>query len=336
MKTLSSLPLMAIAAGLSLSTFAAAESSDAATLRPKAKALFPPMPDKMPGAEKDTPARVELGRKLYFEKNISANRTQACNSCHQVEPGKAGVDGLPTSPGAFGKFGGRNSPTTLNAGFHVAQFWDGRAATLEDQAKGPVLNPGEMAMPNAEDVIKRLAENKDYEKLFAAAFPNEKAPMTYDNFARAVAAFERTLVTRDRYDDFAKGDEKALTAAELKGLETFINTGCIACHTGSFFGGHMYQKMGLVNAYETKDFGRFELTKKPEDKFVFKVPSLRNIALTAPYFHDGKAAELDDAVRKMAWHQLGKKLTDDEVKAIVSFLRSLSDKERGAKKTASL
>ncbi len=180
MKRLPIFPLIAVAAGFSIAPVTAAESPDPAALKAKAKALFPPMPDKMPGAEKDTPARVELGKKLYFEKNISANRTQSCNSCHQVEPGKAGVDGLPTSPGAFGKFGGRNSPTTLNAGFHLAQFWDGRAATLEDQAKGPVLNPGEMAMPNpnAEDVIKRLAENKDYEKMFAEAFPNEgEAPM---------------------------------------------------------------------------------------------------------------------------------------------------------------
>lgn len=314
----------------------AADAPDAAALRVKAKAILPPLPEKMPGAEKDTPARVELGRKLYFEKNISSNRTQSCNSCHQVEPGKAGVDSLPTSPGAFGKPGGRNSPTTLNAGFHIAQFWDGRAATLEDQAKGPVLNPGEMAMPDAKAVIERLNAIPEYATLFKAAFPGEEAPLTYDNFARAVAAFERTLITKDRYDDFVKGDDKALTAAEMKGLDTFINTGCIACHSGSLFGGHMYQKMGLVNPYENKtDLGRFEVTKNEAEKFFFKVPSLRNIALTGPYFHDGKAATLEEAVTQMAWLQMGKKLTPDEVKSIVAFLNSLSDKERGGAKRAS-
>jgi cytochrome c peroxidase len=314
----------------------AADAPDAAALRAKAKAIFPPLPDKMPGADKDTPARVELGRKLYFEKNVSSNRTQSCNSCHQVEPGKAGVDNLPTSPGALGKPGGRNSPTTLNAGFHIAQFWDGRAATLEDQAKGPVLNPGEMGMPDANAVLERLNAIPEYATLFKTAFPGEESPVTYDNFARAVAAFERTLITKDRYDDFVKGDDKALSAAELKGLDTFINTGCITCHIGSLFGGQMYQKMGLVNPYENKaDLGRFEVTKNEAEKYFFKVPSLRNIALTGPYFHDGKAATLEDAVTQMAWLQLGKKLAPDEVKSIVTFLNALSDKERGgAKKTA--
>lgn len=314
---------------------AAADAPDTAALRAKAKAIFPPLPDKMPGADKDTPARVELGRKLYFEKNISMNRTQSCNSCHQLEPGKAGVDNLPTSPGAFGKLGGRNSPTTLNAGFHIAQFWDGRAATLEDQAKGPVLNPGEMAMPSPDMVLQRLNADADYVARFKEAFPGESSPLTYDNFAKAVAAFERTLITKDRYDDFVKGDDKALSAEELKGLDTFITTGCVTCHTGSLFGGHMFQKVGLVNPYENKeDLGRFEVTKNEAEKYFFKVPSLRNVALTGPYFHDGKAATLDEAVTKMAWMQLGKKLTDDEVKSIVAFLNTLSDKGRAPKKTA--
>ena len=331
-------PILAIAVGLSaaVTTLNAADAPVAAAMRAKAKAIFPPLPDKMPGAEKDTPAHIELGRKLYFEKNISANRTQSCNSCHQVEPGKAGVDNLPTSPGAFGKLGGRNSPTTLNAGFHIAQFWDGRAATLEDQAKGPVLNPGEMAMPDPNAVIERLSADAGYVAGFKAAFPGDPSPITYDNFAKAVAAFERTLITKDRYDDFVKGDDKALSAAELKGLDTFITTGCITCHIGATFGGHMYQKMGLVNPYENKDdVGRFEVTKNEADKYFFKVPSLRNIALTGPYFHDGKAATLEEAETKMGWLQLGKKLTEDEVKSIVTFLNTLSDKERGAaKKTA--
>jgi cytochrome c peroxidase len=331
--------IVAVAVGFTaaFTSLNAADAPDVAALRAKAKAIFPPLPDKMPGSEKDTPERVELGKKLYFEKNISANRSQSCNSCHQVDPGKAGVDNLPTSPGAFGKLGGRNSPTTLNAGFHIAQFWDGRAATLEDQAKGPVLNPGEMAMPDPNAVIERLSGDADYVRLFKAAFPGEQSPINYDNFARAVAAFERTLITKDRYDDFVKGDDKALSAAELKGLDTFINTGCITCHIGPAFGGQMYQKMGLVNPYENKeDLGRYEVTKNEAEKYFFKVPSLRNIALTGPYFHDGKASTLEEAVTKMGWLQLGKKLTEEEVKSIVSFLNALSDKDRAAaKKTAS-
>jgi len=330
---LQSLFVVAASFGAALTSLNAADAPDAAALRTKAKAIFPPLPDKMPGAEKDTPARVTLGKKLYFEKNLSSNRTQSCNSCHHVEPGQAGVDSLPTSPGALGKLGGRNSPTTLNAGFHIAQFWDGRAATLEDQAKGPVLNPGEMGMPDPNAVLERLTAQAEYVTLFKEAFPGEASAITYDNFASAVAAFERTLITKDRYDDFVKGDDKALSAAELKGLDTFINTGCIACHIGATFGGQMYQKMGLVNAYENKeDLGRFEVTKNEADKYFFKVPSLRNIALTGPYFHDGKVVTLDEAVTKMAWMQLGRKLTDEEVKSIVTFLNALSDKERSAAK----
>lgn len=310
-------------------------AASADELRTKAKSFFAPLPDKMPGAEKDTAELIRLGEKLFRDTRLSKNNTQSCNSCHQVDPGKGGVDNEPTSPGAFGKRGGRNSPTVLNAGFHIAQFWDGRAATLEDQAKGPVLNPIEMAMPDEPEVIKRLSADTEYVAMFGKAFPGASQPITYDNYAKAVAAFERTLITRDRFDDFLKGDNAALNADELKGLDTFVNTGCIACHTGPLIGAGMYQKMGLVNAYSNaSDLGRFEVTKKDTDKFFFKVPSLRNIALTGPYFHDGKAATLDEAVKQMAWLQLGKKLGDDEVKSIVTFLHTLSDKQRAPKRTA--
>lgn len=333
MKSLSK--IVFFCAGLAVATSYGAEPSNPtpAELRTKALAIMEPLPDKMPGAEKDTPAMIELGRKLYFEKRMSINGTQSCNDCHKVDQNFAGVDNEPTSPGAQGKRGDRNSPTTLNAGFHFAQFWDGRAKTLEEQAKGPVLNPVEMAMPTEVEVIKRLSEDKDYPKLFKAAFPSEPKPINYDTFARAIAAFERTLITRDRFDDFLKGDDKALTVKELKGLNLFLTTGCTTCHTGPTIGGNMYQKIGIIHPYANKkDLGRIAITNEEWDELRFKVPSLRNVALTWPYFHDGNVAQLNEAVRQMAYMQLGKELTTDEVEALSAFLSSLSDKERRATK----
>ncbi|MBM3869748.1 MAG: c-type cytochrome [Verrucomicrobia bacterium] len=324
--------LCLVASAISVLIPASAGAAGAADVRASAKAaLIVPLPDKPPGAENDTPALVSLGKKLYLDKRLSANNSQSCNSCHNIEGKGAGVDNEPTSPGAFGKRGGRNSPTSLNAGFQFAQFWDGRAADLVAQAKGPILNPGEMAMPSEAEVIKKLKATSDYPPLFAKAFTAGGDQLTYDNLARAIAAFERTLVTHDRFDDLLKGNDTSLNAQELKGAELFLKTGCTTCHTGPLIGGNMYMKVGLVNPYETSDLGRFAVTKDNDDKFKFKVPTLRNIALTAPYFHDGKVATLSDAVKKMAWHQLGKELKDDEVKAIVAFLGSLSDKARAAK-----
>ena len=300
----------------------------------EAQKTFKQLPDKMPGGEKDTPAMIRLGRKLYNEQRISINGTQSCNSCHRLDQNLAGVDNEPTSPGAEGKRGGRNSPTALNAGFHIAQFWDGRAADLVEQAKGPVLNPIEMGMPNEEAVLEQL-KKAGYEGLFKKVFPDAVPPLTYDNYALAVAAFERTLITHDRFDDFLGGKENALTDQEQKGLSQFLKAGCTDCHQGALLGGDRYEKMGQAEAYANKeDLGRFDVTKKEEDKYVFKVPSLRNIALTYPYFHDGKAATLSDAVSQMAELQLGEKLSQDQVADMVAFLGALSDKER-AKPAAS-
>jgi len=209
-------------------SFAQTSTLDPAALRANALKMIGVLPDKMPGAEKDSPILVDLGKKLYFEKALSKNGSQSCNSCHAVDGGRAGVDNEPTSPGAFGKRGDRNSPTTLNAGFHLAQFWDGRAPNLKEQAKGPILNPIEMAMPAEPVVIERLKADKDYPRLFAAAFAGESDPVNYENLARAIAAFERTLITRDRFDDFLQGQHGVLTSSELKGLVTFLTTGCTA------------------------------------------------------------------------------------------------------------
>lgn len=309
-------------------TFNARAEVDVKALRENARTLIGPIPGKMPGAEKDTPALVKLGEKLFFEQRLSQNSSMSCNSCHQVDRERGGVDNEPTSPGAFGKRGGRNSPTVLNAGFQIAQFWDGRAENLEAQAKGPILNPIEMAMPSDKEVLERLKAAPEYKELFAKAFPSENERVTYDNVARAIAAYERTLITHDRFDDWQRGDNKALNQQELRGLDLFLSTGCTTCHSGPVMGGNQFQKVGLVNAYETKDAGRYDVTKDESDKQKFKVPMLRNIALTGPYFHDGQQKTLEETAKKMAWLQLGKELNDVEAKDLAAFLTTLTDKPR--------
>lgn len=296
-------------------------------LMKKAK-QFGVIPEKMPGSDSDTPELVALGKKLYFEKKLSINDTQSCNSCHDITGKKGGVDNQPTSKGAQGDLGGRNSPTVLNAGFHIAQFWDGRAKDLAEQAKGPITNPIEMGMLNEQVTVEKIAGIAEYQPLFEKAFPKAEKKISYENISLAIAAFERTLRTNDRFDDFIRGDHKALNEAEQKGFETFMAKGCQSCHSGPLFGGNSYMKLGQQNPYETPDLGRYAVTKKEEDKYVFKVPSLRNIAITAPYFHDGKVKTLEEAVKKMAFHQLGMKLKDDEISSIVTFLKTLTDKKK--------
>lgn len=299
-----------------------------ARLLKEALAVFDKLPEKMPGSENDTPARVALGEKLYFERAISINHTQSCNDCHRLDNKMGGVDNLPTSPGAEGKAGDRNSPTTLNAGFHFAQFWDGREPDLAAQAKGPVLNPIEMGMPDEQSVLDRLKE-ANYLPLFKKAFPADEQPLTYDNFAEAVAAFERTLITRDRFDDYLGGDQDALTTREKRGLALFMEIGCTECHSGALLGGMEFRKVGEVKPYANiKDLGRFVVTGDEADKFVFKVPTLRNIGITQPYFHDGQVKTLGQAVKLMGELQLAVELDDEQTALIVAFLRSLTDKER--------
>lgn len=318
---------IAVFAALSTATAADNDAVKVNELRTAAKEAIGVIPERMPGAEKDTPEMIKLGEKLYFENRLSQNNTMSCNTCHRVDNGLGGVDNEPTSPGAFGKRGGRNSPTVLNAGFQFAQFWDGRAADLVEQAKGPILNPIEMAMASDKDVLDRIKSFAEYQPMFDKAFPNGDDRITYDNIAKAIAAFERTLITRDRFDDFQNGYD-SLNAQELRGLDLFLNTGCTTCHNGPVLGGNAYHKLGLVNKYETEDLGRYDVTKEEFEKQVFKVPMLRNIELTYPYFHDGKQKTLEDAVKSMAWLQLGKELTEAEVKDITAFLKTLTDKKR--------
>lgn len=296
---------------------------DKMALMTNAKAVFQPLPAKMPGSENDTPELIALGEKLYFDVRLSKENNQSCNTCHVVDNNGAGVDNKPTSPGSIANtIGVRNSPTVLNAGFHFVQFWDGRSPNLKEQAKGPILNPIEMGIVDSMSAVKRIATVDEYKEIFKKV----NMTITYDNIAGALAAFERTLITKDRFDMFLKGNPQALTDVEAEGLSLFIDKGCTTCHTGPLLGGNMYQKMGLLKPFaDTTDVGRFAITKNINDKFIFKVPSLRNVALTYPYFHDGKVADLKTAVITMADIQLAKTLTEDETTKIVSFLESLSD-----------
>ncbi|MBW2269581.1 MAG: c-type cytochrome [Deltaproteobacteria bacterium] len=301
------------------------EPVDAAreALRIRASAIFGGMPDEVSNeANPVTEEKVSLGRMLYYEKRLSKNHDIACNSCHQLDA--FGVDGEATSPGHRGQRGDRNSPTVYNAALHITQFWDGRAPDVEAQAKGPVLNPIEMAMRDEASVVAVLNSIPDYPPLFAEAFPDDAEPLTYDNMARAIGAFERRLTTPSRFDAFLEGQIDALSDDEAAGLETFFAVGCIQCHVGPAIGGGSYQKLGRNLPYPTEDPGRAGVTGDEADRGFFKVPSLRNIEQTGPYFHDGSIASLDEAVRLMGRHQLGIELTDPQQTEILAFLASLT------------
>ncbi|MBK7191140.1 MAG: c-type cytochrome [Myxococcales bacterium] len=287
-------------------------------------ALFKPLPANFDDAAAPaSDAVVALGQQLYFDTRLSKNQDVSCNTCHALD--KFGVDGLATSKGHKGQLGTRNSPTVLNAAGHFAQFWDGRAATVEEQAKGPMMNPVEMAMADDAHVVAVLQSIPGYADAFAKAFPGQPDAITLDNAAKAIGAFERKLATPAPFDKYLAGDEAAMSDDAKHGLAVFMASGCTGCHSGPLLGGTMYMKTGLTAPYaDTTDTGRFAVTKVETDKFMFKVPSLRNVAKTAPYFHDGKIADLPAAIREMGRLQLGKAFTDDEVKLIGAFLDSLT------------
>ncbi|MGE0353238.1 MAG: cytochrome-c peroxidase [Gemmatimonadales bacterium] len=287
-------------------------------------AAFSPLPEVIRSdANPVTAAKVDLGRRLYYETLLSNSHDVSCNSCHALNA--YGADGRKFSMGDRGQFGGRNAPTVYNAAGHLAQFWDGRAGTVEEQALGPILNPAEMAMPDSLEVLRHLRADTGYVAAFRAAFPDEAQPVTYANVGRAIGAFERGLVTPSRWDRFLEGDSSALTPLEKQGFNDFVQAGCAGCHNGMFVGGASFQKVGLAQAWpEQADSGRFAVTKKLQDIMVFKVPSLRNVERTAPYFHDGSVGDLGEAVQRMARYQLGRELNPAEEKAITAWLESLT------------
>lgn len=310
-----------------------------AVIASNAQAVFEPLPNIAPAPPDNpsTPAKIELGKQLFFDPRLSADGTVSCNDCHNVMG--SGTDNRPVSAGVGGKTGGRSAPTVWNAAFLTVQFWDGRAATLEDQAQGPILNPVEMGMPNPRVVVERLKNVPGYREQFARVFGGDE-PLAYVNIAKAIAAYERTLITpNSAFDKYIKGDKKALSAPAQRGMKLVEQIGCIGCHTGPNFSGPVnlkagegfFQKFPVYpgSDYETRysltqDLGRHGVTKKDEDKNVWRVPTWRNVALTAPYFHNGAVKTLDEAVRVMAKTQLNKELKNDEVADIVAFLGSLT------------
>jgi cytochrome c peroxidase len=300
-----------------------AQTTEAPPLDQKAKRIFGVLPSEAPNPNNPvTNAKVTLGRMLYFAPRFSKNQDISCNSCHGLDT--FGVDGKSTSTGHKEQRGGRNAPTVYNAALHVAQLWDGREPDVERQALGPPLNPIEMAMPDGAAVEKMLRSIPGYAPLFRAAFPGEAEPVTFAKMGKAIGAFERTLLTPALIDAFMAGDLGALDAQQQRGFQTFMGSGCVTCHVGPLIGGSQFQKIGLVNPYETDDPGVFAISGKEADRKVFKVPSLRNLAKTAPYFHDGTVATLQEAVRLMGHHQLGIELRDTQVADILAFLNALT------------
>ncbi|MEQ3696155.1 MAG: cytochrome-c peroxidase [Pseudomonadales bacterium] len=267
-----------------------------------------------------------LGQQLFHDRSLSSSGTVSCASCHDIERG--GVDRLSKSPGATGQLSAVNSPTVLNASFNFRQFWDGRAASLEEQAHGPLTNPIEMNN-TWDSILAYLQQDGDYSQQFSALFDDAITP---DNVATALAAFQRTLITANSpFDQYLRGDDSALNAEQLAGYELFQDLGCVSCHQGVNIGGNMYQRIGVMGDYfadrgniTEADYGLFNVTGIETDRYKFKVPSLRNVADTAPYFHDGSAPTLKTAIQTMAQYQLGIPLSSGEVKLLESFLNSLS------------
>lgn len=293
-------------------------------VNPRLLRRFQPLPASLDDDKNTRTAdKVDLGRMLFFDTRLSKDGDLSCDSCHSLAD--YGVDHQRFSLGHARQRGGRNAPTVYNAGGHFAQFWDGRARNVEEQAQGPILNPVEMAMPDAAHVVSALKAVPGYVSAFHAAFPADSDPVTFDNVGRAIGAFERGLVTPSRWDDYLRGNSAALTTSEKEGLKTFLNVGCMVCHTGAFLGGSMFERVGVVEPWPNQtDRGRQQVTKVAGDAMMFKVPTLRNVEHTAPYFHDGSAATLEDAVRMMGRHQLGLEMSDTEVGAIVTWLKSLT------------
>jgi cytochrome c peroxidase len=300
------------------------------TLLDTARQLFQPIPATVDKVRDQplTEARVALGQSLFFDPRLSGSQTISCNSCHNL--GTAGADNVVTSTGHGGQKGPRNSPTVYNSMFNAAQFWDGRAPDLKEQAKGPVQNPIEMNN-TIERVHATLTSMPGYVEAFQAAFPGDKQPVSFENMAVAIEAFEATLNTPgSRFDDFLEG-KGSLNEQERKGLSLFIDTGCVACHSGVNVGGQAYFAFGAVkrpasSVLPASDKGRAAVTKDAADDFVFRAAPLRNVALTAPYFHSGQVWDLDDAIRVMAESQLGATLPEADVQAIAAFLRTLNGK----------
>jgi len=320
--------LTMMAAGCALSVQAMAADD----LLARAKDHFEPIPTSVPeiADNKVTSEKVELGKMLFMDPRLSASHLISCNTCHNV--GMGGDDNLETSIGHGWAKGPRNAPTAFNAVFNIAQFWDGRAADLKAQAKGPVQAGVEMNN-KPERVVATLKSMPEYVASFAKAFPKSDDAVSFDNMARAIEAFEATLITpHSAFDKFLMGDKTALNKVEMEGLDLFMEKGCVACHAGRNLGGEGYYPFGVVEKPGSEilpdgDKGRFAVTKTVDDSYVFRAAPLRNIEITAPYFHSGKVWDLQQAVSIMGTSQLGEKLSDKEVESITAFLKTLTGEQ---------
>ena len=298
----------------------------------EARETFQPVPSVVPAVKNNavTHEKVELGKMLFFEPRLSASGLISCNTCHNL--GMGGDDNLETSIGHGWQKGPRNAPTVLNAVFNTAQFWDGRAEDLKAQAKGPVQAGVEMASTpkRVEDTLNSIPE---YVERFGRAFPGEATAVNFDNMAKAIEAFEATLITpAARFDQYLEGNQVVLTETEKTGLKLFMDKGCASCHNGVNLGGDGYYPFGVIekpgaDVLPANDKGRFQVTKTADEEYVFRAGPLRNIALTAPYFHSGKVWDLEQAVAIMGTSQLGETLSGDDVKAITAFLHTLTGEQ---------
>jgi cytochrome c peroxidase len=318
LKRIPILSLSLAAIGLQMAAYA-----EVATINRAMLGMFQPLPEVATNPDNPlTKAKIDLGRKLYYDTRFSADRTVSCNTCHALD--SFGDDGAPVSTGIKGQKGTRSAPTVYNAALHIAQFWDGREPDVERQAMGPPLNPIEMGMHDSSHIVTILKSIPGYVELFGKAFPDDQGPVSYENFGKAIGAFERRLLTPAPWDAYLKGDDDALSEVQKEGLQLYFTKGCITCHQGAGVGGHMYQKLGLVKPWPgLTDKGRGEVKGFEALKGFFKVPSLRNVTETAPYLHDGSVKTLEDMIRKMAEYQQGQILTDEETGKIIEFLKSL-------------
>lgn len=299
------------------------ESTETTEMNSEYALIFQPIP-----AEAEAPAdnpmtveKVELGHMLFFEPRLSRSGIISCNTCHVV--GAGGVDHRPIAMGDSGRVGTRNSPTVYNAAFLETQFWDGRAPTLEEQAKGPIQAHVEMDL-TPEEAVQRLMDS-GYLRYFEEAFPDEDEALTFENVAKALASFERTLITPGSpFDRFLEGEEDALSPMARKGLDLFMQSGCMSCHNGPLLGGRAFMPFTHASQQGSDDKGLYHITGDDADKYVFRVAPLRNVEYTYPYFHDGSAATLEDAVRIMGQSQLNREFNEEEVTQLVAFLKSLS------------
>ncbi|MGJ0502207.1 MAG: cytochrome-c peroxidase [Methylocystis sp.] len=307
---------------------ARAEGANAKTLLEDAKKNFQPIAVPSPVSDPVAAARIELGRRLFFENRVSMDGNVNCAHCHL--PDKQASDGLPKAIGVFGKENPRNAPSIFNAALNIKQHWRGERESLEDQAEKSLLGPASFGNPDQATAMSKLKAIPAYAGAFAKAFPGEKDPINSKNWGAAIGAFERTLFTPSKFDAFLAGDASALSTQEQAGLRKFIDLGCASCHNGAGVGGNSFQKFGVATDYwketgvATPDKGRADVTKNDADLYVFKVASLRNVARTAPYFHDGSVADLAKAVRIMGKTQLGQDLSDKDVADIVAFLGALT------------